>query len=109
MPGGNPDFIIIPNRAKGEPISSSKKYFLPEAATHVKRYNGRVFFAVCLSPEWLERDYKDFLAIPIGARWISFPEYRWKEGPGHFYGEPLWGFSLLDEYGSERTAGVISA
>lgn len=93
-----PNFIKIPNKGSGQPIAADRQYRKTvREITHYKCYNGCISFFICLSPEWIGRDFHSskgtFFAFSDGYTWVSLPEYRFRLGLGHFYGQHKFGNS----------------
>jgi len=79
-------------------ISAASKYRTPQGANLAGWYNGRVAFFRAEEPNWWARQRNRrfrFAMIPDNSgNWeLSLPEYIYRNGSGHFYGEPKWTFA----------------
>jgi len=80
-----------------KPISVAMKYRAPQGANLAGWYNGRVGFFKAKKPNWWasrkNHRYRFAMIPDDSGNWeLSLPEYVYKDGSGHFYGEPEWTF-----------------
>lgn len=77
-------------------IVAVKEYQAPPKANLVGWFAGRVAFFKVTNPDWWANKRRHnryrYAGVPDDSgNWdISFPEYVYKNGAGHFYGKPEW-------------------